>query len=194
MAYNPWNKRPPVLPQLTRAFTLASGDVLALTLRKLGTIQQTEVYELTKKLTERYVTGDDEFVESKMKSGEGPIVFPPVGSETIQPTETMIQGAAFIFAMQQAAPEDTLDPEAWIAFQAVEDPADWIAIQKFAREVNAIGKPASTKAADVPNGSGADTGQSSGRSLGGTSNTRKSAHALTLSSGVSTNDSQENRA
>ena len=69
----------------------------------------------------------------------------------------MIQGAAFLYVMQVGKPEDVIDPEALIAFQIVEDPADWNAIQKFVREVNALGKSDDPKAADVPNASGAVT-------------------------------------
>lgn len=148
LAYNPWSKRPPTLPQETRTFELKSGESLTLTLRKLGNLQNTRVYELGEELKAKYVTGDAQFVESGGEDGDGPVPFPALGGETIVPTETMCSSAAFVACM--IVDDEPVDADAWIGFQAVEDPADWIAIQKFATEVNRIGKPKNPKAADVP--------------------------------------------
>ena len=155
MAYNPWSKRPPALPTKTREFVLVSGETITLTLRKLGTIEKTRMYELQQELVRKYVTGNDEWVESEGEHGEGPVPFPSLGGETIVPTETMCQGAAYIAVM--IVDTEPVDADAWIGFQAVEDSADWIAIQSFAREVNDIGKPTNKKDAEVPLASGADT-------------------------------------
>ena len=170
-SYNPWSKRPPTLPERTRTFELKSGESLTVTLRKLGTVQQTEVYELAEKYKERYVTGDSEWVDTGGKSGESAIPFPAMGGVQQQPTETMVQAAAMLYTMEVGTPEDCLTMEAWIAFQIVEDPSDWLAVQKFVREVGSIGKVDIPKVADVPNGSGAATKDCSESSCTDTSNT-----------------------
>jgi hypothetical protein len=185
MAYSPWNRRPPVLPERTRTFELVSGESLTITLRKLGTVEQTEVFELAQRLTERYVTGDEEFVESKGASGVGPVPFPPLAGEFITPTTSMIQSAAFAQIMQQGDPATWMDADTWIAFQAVEDAADWFAIQKFIREVNTLGKAEDPRAADIPNGSGADMRDSSNSPSLRLANTPKSPSEETPSSAVS---------
>ena len=148
MAYSPWNKRPPTLPEETRTFELKSGESLTLTLRKLGNLQHSRVSELGEQLKTKYVTGDAQYVQSGGEDGDGPVPFPALGGETIVPTETMCSNAAFIACM--IVDDEPVDADAWIGFQAVEDPFDWIAIMEFSHEVNAIGRSKNPKAVDVP--------------------------------------------
>lgn len=194
MPYNPWTKRPSPLPERTREFTLRSGEKLMLTLRKLGTVAQTEVFQLSERLIERYVTGDAEYVESKGKSGEGPFPFPPMGGVSIAPNEMMIRAAAFLYVMQEGPAEDIIPVDAWIAFQAVEDPADWKAIQSFASEVNRLDKPTEAEEADVPKPSAGGTRGSYAPGSAGIVSTPNSLLERMPYSGASTSGSEAEKA